>query len=81
MTYRDIILNMLSNEDIAEMMYASLLPITCDNCPLEKKCNKMMDIYNEELQEKGGNGITCKDVVMTYLDEKTSGRYRIKSNG
>lgn len=77
MTYRDKILNMLSNEDIADlMMYDNLIP--CAKCPLEKKCNEMMDIYNEDL---GGKGITCRDVAMTYLDEKISGRYRIKSEG
>ena len=64
MTYREKILNMLSNEDIANMMHESLLPIDCDDCPLLKKHNQM--------KIENSNSILCKNVVMAYLDEEVS---------
>ena len=63
MTYRDKILNMLSNEDIAHlMMYDDLIP--CNVCPLEKKCNRILG--------DGGSGYTCNDIAIVYLDEEVS---------
>lgn len=63
MTYRDKILSMLSNEDIANMMHKSLLPIDCDDCPLLKKHNQI---------DENDNSVLCKDLVMTYLDKEVS---------
>lgn len=72
MTGREKLMKIISemdNETFVEVMTDGLL-CACDICPFVKKCDELMEIHNEEVQEHGGNGIVCNDVILKLLDEE-----------
>lgn len=70
MKNREKLLNLLSNETLAKLMYESKIPIYCGECPAKDYCNsKRIDDPDEPGETMLPDGENCETVMLEWLSK------------